>query len=397
LAVTNLCFLDTREHQQQLVSEGIEISIESEQLGSVHTITITAYGSSGEGVGRLDDGKVVFVRGAVRDDVLKVKLTKVLPRATWGEIARIITPSSHRIDPDCPHYPKCGGCDFRHLTYEEELNAKLTRVNDALGRIGGLTARADEILSTGHTSGYRNKAVLHSDGKSWGFYEAGSHRVIPIDRCALLKGDLNFALGGLAAGEPGGEITLRSGRNGLSPPLEDELDGLIFRISGFFQVNTEAATLLYRKAREYASMSPNETLLDLYCGVGSLAIFVGRDAGKVLGVEQSVASIKAARDNAQRNGFSHIEFIAADAAKWDHDGIVPDCIIVDPPRSGLSKGAVRKVLELSPKRIVYISCDPATLARDIRLLEGYSLAKACAVDMFPRTANVESCCLLSKN
>jgi len=373
------------------------MNIESGDLGSTHVVTITAYGSGGEGVGRLDDGKVVFVRGAARGDILKVKLTKVLPRSAWADIIRVITPSAHRIEPDCPHYTKCGGCDFKHLSYDEELDAKLTRVNDALGRIGGLTVRADEILSTGHTSGYRNKAVFHSDGKSWGFFRMGTHDVIPIDRCALLKGDINFALSGLAAGFPGDEITLRSGINGVSPPLEEELDGLVFRISGFFQVNTKAAELLYQKAREYASMSQDETLLDLYCGVGSLAIFVGRDAERVVGVEQNTASIKAARDNARRNGFSHIEFIAADAANWDSDGFSPDCIIVDPPRSGLSKGAVKKVLELSPKRIVYVSCDPATLSRDIRLLEGYSLVQACAVDMFPRTANVECCCLLVRN
>ncbi|MCL2365614.1 MAG: class I SAM-dependent RNA methyltransferase [Oscillospiraceae bacterium] len=361
-------------------------------------VTITAYGSGGEGVGRLDNGKVVFVRGAARGDVLEVQLTKELPRSAWAAIVRIITPSAHRITPDCPYYPQCGGCDFRHLTYKEELDAKLKRVNDALMRIGGAAVLADEILSTGHIDGYRNKAVFHADGKSWGFYTAGSHDVISIKKCALLKGDINFALGSFASAELGSEITLRSGRNGLSPPLEEELDGLVFRISGFFQVNTSAALLLYQKVREYASMSSNETLLDLYCGVGSLAIFVGRDAGRVCGVELNAASIKAARDNARRNGFAHMEFVAADAAKWDAHGIAPDCIIVDPPRSGLSRGAVQKILELSPARIVYVSCDPATLARDIRvLLEAYSPTKVCAVDMFPRTANVEAVALLQRN
>jgi len=365
-------------------------------LSNVHEILITGYGSGGEGVGRLEDGKVVFVRGACRGDVLKVRLTKDLPRSAWGEIVRVLKPSTHRVEPECPHYPQCGGCDYQHMSYEHELDIKLQRVNDALKRIGGLDVVADEILYTGKTVGYRNKAVFHSDGESWGFYAAGSHHVVPIDRCDLLKGELNYALRGLATDGTVGELTLRSGRNGIGPPLEEELDGLVFRVSGFFQVNTEAAVKLFQVAREYASMSKNETLIDLYCGVGSLALFVGRDAGRVVGVELNSASIKAARENAQRNGFSHMEFISADVSKWTAGNIEPDCIIVDPPRNGLTKSTIKKILALSPGRIVYISCDPATLARDIKALDEYLPVKACAVDMFPRTAHVESVVLLTR-
>jgi 23S rRNA (uracil1939-C5)-methyltransferase len=382
----------------QILSKGFTIimKIESYEIGSVHEVTITGYGSGGEGVGRLEDGKVCFVRGGARGDVLEVRLTNQQARISRGDLLRIITPSKHRIEPDCPVYPICGGCDFRHIAYEEELGIKLKRVNDAFERIGGLSGHVDEILATGKIDGYRNKAVLHCNGKSWGFYAAGSHDVVPITRCALLKGDLNYALNGLNADGEKGEITLRSGRNGMTPPIEEEHDGLVFRISGFFQVNSEAALLLFNKAREYAAMSKNETLVDLYCGVGSLTIFFFFYAGRAIGVEIKHSSVRAARDNAVRNGFSHIEFIDADAAKWNSSGIKADCVIVDPPRSGLSKSVLKKLKELSPERIVYVSCDPATLARDIRLLEDYSPAKACAVDMFPRTANIESCCLLVK-
>jgi len=370
---------------------------ESLAIGSVHETVITGYGSGGEAVGRLADGKVVFVRGGAMGDKLKLRITKDAPRIARGEIVSMLLPSEHRIAPDCPQYPACGGCDFRHISYKHELEIKLKRVNDALERIGGVNTQVEGILSTGQTDGYRNKAVLHCDSNAWGFYGAGSHEIVPVKRCLLLKPDLNYALGGLALDGSRGEITLRSGRNGITPPLEEELEGLVFRVSGFFQVNTEAALLLFQKAREYAALSPEETLVDLYCGVGSLAIFVGRDAEIVLGVELNAASIKAARENAQRNGFSHMRFIAADAAKWEAEDIRADCITVDPPRSGLSKAAVRKIIQLAPKRVVYISCDPATLARDVKMLEGYSLTKACAVDMFPRTANVEVCCLLSRN
>ncbi|MDR0489629.1 MAG: class I SAM-dependent RNA methyltransferase [Oscillospiraceae bacterium] len=367
-----------------------EITISSART---HTVTVTGYGSGGEGIARLGDGRVVFVRNAAREDVLEVTLTKDRPRSAHAEISRILVRSPYRIEPDCPYYPECGGCDFRHITYAEELEAKLQRVNDALHRIGGLCARAAHILSTGKTEGYRNKAVLHSDGAAFGYYQAQSHDIIPIDRCLLLKDDLNNALKDI---KRSGDITLSSGRNGLSQPLEEELDNLVFQISGFFQINTGAALLLYNKVREYAAMSGDEALIDLYCGVGAITLFVGRDAGYALGVEQNPAAVETARENARRNNLSHIEFICADASSWEANIPSSDCVIADPPRNGLSAGTLRKIIELSPKRIVYISCDPATLARDLRGLDGYTVKDICAVDMFPRTANVECCCLLVK-
>jgi len=242
------------------------------------------------------------------------------------------------------------------------------------------------------------KAVLHSDGSVLGFYRAQSHDVIPVDYCLLLKDDLNNAIKELSQSKNRkdckSEITLRSGRYGTKQPLEFEMDGLIFGVDGFFQVNTEAALLLFQKAREYAALTKNDTLLDLYCGVGALTLFIGRDAGYAFGVEQNDKAIETARENALRNNLSHIEFINADAATWTTNISEPDCVIVDPPRKGLSQSAVRKILDISPKRLVYVSCNPATLARDLKGLNGYKVKDICAVDMFPRTANIECCCLL---
>jgi len=385
-----------------------------------HTVSITGYNSDGEGVARLDDGRVVFVRGAARGDVLEVSLVQELSRVARADIARMVEVSPYRIESDCPVFPQCGGCDYRHVTYEEELFAKLQCVNSALQRIGGLSVQVSEILHTGQIKSYRNKTVLHSDGTSLGFYRARSHDVIPIEHCLLLKDDLNEAIRELIrnGARPDSDITLRSGVRGVRgtvllttndenstklvkrtvplTPLEEELDGLIFRLEGFFQVNTGAALLLFQKAREYAALSKEETLIDLYCGVGALTLFVGRDAGVALGVEQNANAVKIARENAQLNNLPHMEFNHADAADWKSDIHEPDCIIVDPPRKGLSQNAVRKILDLSPKRLVYISCNPATLARDLKALnqEGYTVKDISAVDMFPRTANIECCCLL---
>jgi len=390
-----------------------------------HTVTITGYNSDGEGVSRLDDGRVVFIRGAARGDELEVELIQELSKIARATIVRVLTASPYRIEPDCPVYPECGGCDYRHIAYEEELYAKLSCVNDALRRIGGLSVQVSEILRTGQINGYRNKVTLHSgetsSGRSLGFYKARSRDVVPIEHCHLLKDDLNAAIKSLSMHKlmPESEVTLRSGRNGVSrsfgkdssfsgngegsPLLEEELDGLEFRIEGFFQVNSEAAVVLFQKAREYAALTKDGTLLDLYCGVGALTLFVGRDAGFALGIEQNADAVSIARENALRNGFSHIDFVSADAADWSAetsdlttDAAEPDCVIVDPPRKGLSTGAVSKILDLSPKRVVYISCNPATLARDLKALHGYGVRDICAVDMFPRTANIECCCLLER-
>ena len=377
-----------------------------------HIAIVTGYGSKGEGVARLEGGRVAFIRGAARGDICRIALVSERLRSCRAEISEIIQPSEHRIAPDCPAYPICGGCDFRHITYEEELRAKLWRVNSALERIGCISLRADEIVYTGQTDGYRNKAVLHVarlDGKSViGFYRAGSHDICPVERCLLLEDELNDALRGLwnAPSQTEKTVTLRSRSLGQKPqaPRQSgpgaatvaELDGLTFQISrtSFFQVNNGAALLLYRKAREYAALSSSEFLVDLYCGVGSLTLFAGRDAGYALGVENNAAAVEDARRNALRNGLDNVGFVCADVTDWDAGGVSPDCVTVDPPRRGLTAGALQRILEMAPSRIVYLSCDPATLARDICRFNGYEAKHICVVDMFPRTANVECCVLL---
>jgi 23S rRNA (uracil1939-C5)-methyltransferase len=364
----------------------------------------------------------VFVRGAVRDELCEIFLTSQQARSCRGEIAHILEPSTYRIKPDCPVYPQCGGCDFRHITYEEELWAKFKRLNDALERIGGTTSvRASEILTTGKINNYRNKAVFHvrrnssntrlknaddsgdfdiTDIADIGFFRAGSHEICCVKSCLLLRDELNSELSKLWKKPPlsESEVTLRVGSGGTKEHVEEILDGITFKMSktSFFQVNTEAALLLNQKAREFACLSKDEVLVDIYCGVGTLTIFLGRDCGRTVGVDVNKDSILDAKKNAKDGGFSNIDFVCADASDIDISPFRPDCIVVDPPRRGLSKTVVSNILKAKPKRVVYISCDPATLARDIKLLHGYELKSVCAVDMFPRTANVESCALLRR-
>jgi tRNA/tmRNA/rRNA uracil-C5-methylase (TrmA/RlmC/RlmD family) len=349
-----------------------------------YIVDIIDYSADGTGVAKLSDGCVVFVDGAVRGDVCEVTITKVLSRVCRAEIVEIIEPSEHRIPVDCPIFGRCGGCDFRHISYEEELFAKRKRVNDALRRIGGLSIDVEDMLSGGKINGYRNNIQLKTDGQKIGFYSKSSHDIVEINECFLVDEKMNEAI--------------RTKKNLHIRSDTEKLGDLTFRISqgAFFQVNTEAAFLLYEKVREYAALKPHELLLDLYCGTGTITLFLARGAKTALGVELNAAAITDARENAALNGISNAEFLCTDVAELDTSNLAPDCIIADPPRKGLSPEALRKIEEFAPPRIVYISCDPATLARDIKLFKNYEVRRVCAVDMFPRTRHVECVALLER-
>ena len=186
--------------------------------------------------------------------------------------------------------------------------------------------------------------------------------------------------------------------------LTDTLCGLTFRLSvpSFYQVNREMAEVLYDKAVEFAGLTGGGTVLDLYCGAGTITQVMARHAGQVIGAEIVPEAIEDAKENAKRNNIANVAFFCGDASAVAADfaakGLRPDVICVDPPRKGLTPEVVQAAAQMAPRRIVYVSCDPATLARDVKLFaqSGYEAVRAAAVDMFPGTANVETVCLLSK-
>ena len=186
--------------------------------------------------------------------------------------------------------------------------------------------------------------------------------------------------------------------------IEDTLCGLTFRLSprSFYQVNHTQAQRLYRAAIDLAGITKDDTVLDLYCGVGTITLAMASAAGKVIGVEVIPQAVEDARENAARNGIANAEFFCGDAGqaalRLEENGVRPDVITVDPPRKGLSADAIEAIARMNPRRLVYISCDPATLARDVALLKerGFSLQSAQAADLFPRCSHVESIVLLSK-
>ena len=438
-----------------------------------HTVTIEGYGEGGMGVARID-GRVVFVHGALRGEKCRVLILKTLKSVAFAKVLEVIEPSSERITPDCPYFPRCGGCTYRHIRYEEELRLKKQRVQDNLSRIGGSDVTVEEILGAQDTLRYRNKAQypVSKDG-AVGFYRARTHEVIECEHCLLVRPEADAAAEALreymqscrvagydektgrglvrhlyirsnAAGESlicvlvngdklpkedrlvtllrdacpkctgivlgtntkKGNVILGDRYRTLwgSDRLEDTLCGKTFRLSvpSFYQVNRVQAERLYAKAIEFAGLTGQETVLDLYCGAGTITLALSDHAKKVLGAEIVPEAIDDARENAARNGVKNAEFFCGDASdvakKLARENLRPDVITVDPPRKGLAADVVESIAEMQPGRVVYVSCDSATMARDVKRLAdlGYTAQRACAVDMFPRADHVETVVLLSK-
>lgn len=441
--------------------------------GQLCRLVIDGYASDGAGVARLD-GMVVFVQGGIRGEACDVRLTHVGRSALWGRVEEVVNPSPARIFPRCLHYTKCGGCQFRHMNYAEELEAKRIRVEDALRRLGGAEIHVSAILGAEQVDRYRNKAQFPvAKGPRIGFYRPRSHDVIDVDDC-LLQGEAAARLRG-AVKEWMAEYSIpaynertftglvrhvyvrtnRAGRslccllvNGRGVPrevelvralrraepnlagivlgvnekhnnvilgdsyrtlwgedfLSDTLCGLTFRLSvpSFYQVNPAQTEVLYGKALEFAGLTGAETVLDLYCGIGTISLVMARKAGMVWGAEVVPQAVDDAIANARRNHIENARFLCADAGEaaryLEGEGVRPDVVCVDPPRKGLAEDVVDTIADMGPERVVYVSCDPGTLGRDVKRFagRGYTLKKAVAVDMFPRTAHVETVCLLSK-
>ena len=441
--------------------------------GQLCRLVIDGYASDGAGVARLD-GMVVFVQGGIRGEACDVRLTHVGRSALWGRVEEVVNPSPARIFPRCLHYTKCGGCQFRHMNYAEELEAKRIRVEDALRRLGGAEIHVSAILGAEQVDRYRNKAQFPvAKGPRIGFYRPRSHDVIDVDDC-LLQGEAAARLRG-AVKEWMAEYSIpaynertftglvrhvyvrtnRSGRslccllvNGRGVPreaelvralrraepnlagivlgvnekhnnvilgdsyrtlwgedfLSDTLCGLTFRLSvpSFYQVNPAQTEVLYGKALEFAGLTGAETVLDLYCGIGTISLVMARKAGMVWGAEVVPQAVDDAIANARRNHIENARFLCADAGEaaryLEGEGVRPDVVCVDPPRKGLAEDVVDTIADMGPERVVYVSCDPGTLGRDVKRFagRGYTLKKAVAVDMFPRTAHVETVVLLSK-
>ena len=442
-------------------------------------INITGITSEGYGVGRTTNGVAVFVPNTAIGDRVEVLIVKVLKKYCFGKILRIITPSSDRCEIDCPVFLKCGGCCYRHITYDAELKIKEQKVKDAVKRIAGLDIYIKPIVGSDNINRYRNKAQLPiSQNKNgnieMGFYGYHSHRVVDTQSCLLqpkifddiMSVTRNFLYEtnqpiyneathkGLVRhlyvryGEKTGEImvclimngerlkeqdklinSLKEKITGVKTVLinsnkektnviigrknillcgegyiTDTLCGLNFRISpnSFYQVNRTQAEKLYTKAKEYAFLKKEDLLVDLYCGTGTIGLTMAKDCKRLVGVEIVPDAVKDAKLNAKLNKIDNAEFICGDAAKCaeklKQNNLKPNVVVVDPPRKGLTPSLINTIEQMNPDRVVYISCDPGTLARDLKIFaeKNFKIIELTPFDLFPRTAHVETVVLMSR-
>ena len=389
---------------------------------------IIKYDHNGRGIGYIDN-KIVFVPNTIIGEDVEVKIVDDKKNYSVGEVLKYNKISSIRKDNICPYYNICGGCDIMHLPYLEQLKFKQNKIVEIINKFYGGKVDIKDIIYNKELN-YRNKVSLKVD-KKIGYYKKNSHDIINIDKCMLLDEDINNLIGKLNYIDLGlnKNIVIRKNTSGLmlildskidydlikndvdiiylndkkiyGEDLYEEMDGLKFIISplSFFQVNKYNTINLYNKILDYCDLKGNETVLDLYCGTGTIGSFVSRKCKKVIGIEINESAIADANKNKKINGLDNIEFICGDSGKILKNNKFRniDIVIVDPPRSGLSELSISEIININPTKIVYTSCDPVTLARDLKILsEKYDVKELTPVDMFPNTYHVESVCVLER-
>ena len=466
-------------------------------------LKIEDMGVDGEGIGKYE-GMTFFVKDAVIGDTIRAGITKLKKNYGYARVQEILEPSPYRVQPECPLYARCGGCQIQAMDYRQQLCYKQKKVRGNLIRIGGFAPELidsvmEEIVGMEQPYRYRNKAQFpigeDRDGMPVaGFYAARTHSIIPVEDCKLGVTQNEQVLGvvlsymrengvrpydettgrGLVRhvliryGFTSKELMVCLVINGETLPQEKKLVDALCKIEGmtsisvninrkntnvilgeetrtvwgsdyitdqihlrdcdhdfvltdtaiayhispqsFYQVNPGQTEKLYSLALSYAGLTGKETVWDLYCGIGTISLFLAQKAGKVYGVEIVPQAIEDARSNAALNGITNAsffvgkaeevlpEFYEKESRKPDADMLHPDVIVVDPPRKGCDEKCLETMLRMEPDRIVYVSCDPATLARDLKILcgGGYELRKVRPVDQFGHTTHVETVVLLSK-
>lgn len=440
-------------------------------------LEITGLTNEGCGIGKAD-GMVIFVPFSAVGDKLKCRIVKANRSHCYGKIEEIAVPSSDRIVPDCPVFGKCGGCDFRHISYEAELKAKESFIRDAFTKIGGISPEFLPIVPNCNVNRYRNKAqypVRKNDSgyTECGFFAGRSHRIIPCESCQLeqpvfteirnhvLKFSADNKISAYNETEHNGvlrHICIRKGHHSNeicvtivvrrfvpqlkalaaslshnfpdiksvtvninkdktnviygceerilygAPTITDTMCGKSFSVSplSFYQVNTPMAEVLYNKAAEL-TQPENKTIIDLYCGAGTIGLTMADKAKEVIGVEIVESAVINAKENAKLNNAENIRFICGDAGKATDilvkEDVKADVVIVDPARKGCDEKTLNNIISLNPEKIVMVSCNAVTAARDCSFLEknGYKCVSVQGIDLFSRTRHVECIIKLVKS
>ena len=441
-----------------------------------YIVDIIDNGFEGEGIAKID-GFTIFIPNAIKGERVKILIVKVLTSHAFGKILEILEKSQYRTESDCSTYKRCGGCNLRHIKYEQTLKMKQNAVQNLVNKTLKTKIQVQETLGIENPYYYRNKAQypvgIDKNGKLIiGVFANRTHEIIPIQKCFIQNEKseklAKFVFEWIAKnnisiynektgkglirhivtkiGIKTNEVMCVLVINGNSIPKEQELvkeilenfpevktivknintkntnvimgkeniniygNGYIedilgeykFKISplSFYQVNPVQAEKLYNIGVEAAKITKEDIVFDLYCGIGTISLFMAKYAKKVYGIEIVEDAVNDAKENALNNNINNVEFIAGDVENVldeliNKRNIIPDIVMVDPPRKGLDNKSIDNIIRILPKKVVYISCNPATLVRDLAKLEDtYEVENIKPVDMFPFTSHVEVCALL---
>ena len=371
----------------------------------------------GNGIAKIDN-YVVFVKNALLNEKVEIIITEVKKNYSFGIINKIINKSDKRINVKCKYYDLCGGCNFLHTSYENEKSIKEKYLNK-------LFNTKANYLNINNTNNYRNKVVLHVIDGKLGYFNAKTHDLCEIDKCLLLNDKINLKIAEINKYDLTNinEITIRYINNKIminivcndeninlkniecdslyinykyikgDKYLIDEINNYKFSIypDSFYQVNKEGMSNIYNEALN--NLEKYDSLLDLYCGTGTIGIWMHDKFNKVTGVDVNESNIDNANINKKLNNIKNIKFICDDAKNIKGKY---DVIVVDPPRSGLSQKVIDYLNDSNSSKIIYISCNPNTLKRDIDLLNKYKMNSISCTDMFPRTKHIEMVCILER-
>ena len=376
------------------------------------TVSIIDDNHLGNGIAKKDDF-TIFVPKTVKGDIVDIEITSINKKIVTAETI------NSKIKSKCPYYDKCGGCNLLHISYDREKELK----KDYIKRLFVLDS---DIISFDREH-YRNKVTLHVYDNDIGFYKEKSNKLVSFDSCLLLDNDINNLISiikqfDLSNAE---KFIIKKATNGLlvsikgmindddintlkgyvkslyvnnklvygSEYLTINFDDIVYNINhdSFFQINEKCAKSLYDYIKQ--EVGKCEKLLDLYCGTGSIGIYLRNNVKNITGIEINKNSVKCAKKNIKDNNIKNYKIINADASYIDKDY---DVVIVDPPRSGLSKDVTNILNNMNVKKLIYVSCNPSTLKRDIGLLNSFGLDKIKVFNMFPGTSHIETVVVLER-
>ena len=397
----------------------MEIAERITQQGDRVTLTLTSWGRLGEAMADFD-GYNVFVAGGIPGERVVAEVVKVHRKYVSAKVVDVLEASPDRVEPPCPYYGECTGCQWQHLSYDAQLKTKHEKVTDALQRVGELAAPpVSEVRPSPDQLGYRNHArfTINRDG-ALGFINRETRQFVRIDKCLLMHQGVNDLLEELQdhCGETT-QLSIRAGKYSgdflIQPYLvhpeigvltgqkryTESVAGQDFLVSSpsFFQVNVEQAAAAADVVRDRLHLTAADVLLDAYTGVGTFAILLAPSVKRVIAVEESSAAVADAKQNA--GDLQNLEFVLGRTEDVLRNlPVKPDVVVLDPPRSGCQPRALESLIEMAPSRVAYVSCDAETLGRDLKILcqGGYRLDEVAPLDMFPQTHHVECVALLSR-